>query len=154
MSTREGIRKEEAVVAVLDVCTFMKGTAGLAPAQVFELLDRFAETVGTHVSNAGGSLVKCIGDALLVYFPREHAAEGVAALRQAKIIADTMWGSVNPACRVMLRIHAGPIACGLLGPVGAKHFDVIGNTVNELFCMKSREEIMISPAMNSLLVSQ
>jgi adenylate cyclase len=123
------------IIAVADVAGFAAMCKTTSDLDVFKALDEFDELVGEVVSNAGGRVLKCIGDAPLMLFPEENAKEAIAALQDLKERAQSLWSSFDQTCSVRVKAHVGPVACGPLGPRGQKTFDAIGNTVNDLFRM-------------------
>ena len=52
------------------------------------MLDKFYGLVGDAVDDAGGKVVKFMGDAALMVFPEDSTREAVEALRTLKADAD------------------------------------------------------------------
>jgi len=139
------------VLAVADIAGFARRCKTLDDQEVLTALDRFYEAVGEQAAQVGGTVVKCIGDAVLMTFPIETAQAAVTALSEMRSILNR--DAMNPILKggeVHVRIHCGPVACGEIGPKGAKRYDVIGNAVNELFMIREKG-VTISPAMQDLL---
>jgi class 3 adenylate cyclase len=94
-----------------------------------------------------------MGDAVFAAFPQENAAAVVRALSELQQILDR--DSLNPVlkgCAVHVRVHAGTAACGDVGPRGEKRFDILGNSVNELFMMREKG-FALSQAARDLLAA-
>jgi hypothetical protein len=44
-----------------------------------------------------------------------------------------MWRGFDERCRVQIKVGAGTLRCGPLGPPGAERFDIVGDALNSLF---------------------
>ena len=153
----------EPIHAVLWYCD-LRGSTELAqrldPDRLIETLNAFFATVAGPIENAGGDILKFIGDAMLAIFPiedleycRVKARRALAAAAEAQ----ARLASLNEARR-----EAGhrPLACGIalhvgdvyFGNVGAPvrlDFTVIGQAVNcaariEGLCKELGEPLLIS----------
>jgi len=138
------------VVAVADIAGFLKAVEHRSDLEAFRMLDEFCELVGEVVTSAGGTVVKFIGDAALIAFPEEDARQAVAALRELASRAQTSWSTFDATCAVRIKAHLGPVVCGPLGTAQDKRFDIIGNTVNELFMMPQDQEFTVSEELERI----
>ncbi len=138
------------VLALADIEGFNKVAQAKSSAETFAMLEEFYELVGKVVVDAGGKVVKFIGDAALVVFPVEQAAEAVVALEHLQDVAQTIWPHHDGICAVRILAHVGTVTCALAGESGNKRFDVFGSAVNELFLMEPHE-FGVSPKLQALL---
>ena len=124
-------REERLVVAFTDVTGFAKACLSKADEAIVQTLDRYYEIVTAAVDGAGGVVVKFIGDASLVIFLPERAADGVAALHEIRDAATPVWAEFDSSCEVAANAAIGTVMCGPVGPGATRRFDVIGKLVNE-----------------------
>ena len=84
---------------------------------------------GQIVGDAGGRLIKTLGDAGLVAFPGEAADTGVKAFRTVQ--AEGCDWLAPPATGPTSSLsHSGPVAIGKVGSPSEEIIDVYGKTVN------------------------
>jgi adenylate cyclase len=121
------------VVATADIAGFCKACQGKSDLDTFRMLDEFCHLVDGLTTDAGGRVLKFMGDAALMVYPEENAAAAVASLASLRSEAQAIWTDFDETCVVRTKAHVGSVVCGPMGP--AKRFDAIGNTLNELFRM-------------------
>ncbi len=127
------------VVGFFDLQLYAKWGAGRRPKELLELADSLFARTGQQISDAGGKLVKAIGDAGLFVFTADAPDGIVASLRQMKRDCDEwLAGRGYPGAMVVVA-EFGPVACGLIGPPGDERFDVYGTTVNSAAMMRGHE---------------
>jgi adenylate cyclase len=127
------------VLVLADISGFSKTGRALNGRETFDMLNEFYELVGNVVENAGGKVVKFIGDAAFIVFPAAQAPEAVVALEHLQDLAQTIWAHHDGVCEIRIIAHAGTVTCGPAGTAGNKQFDVFGPPVNELFLMEPHE---------------
>jgi class 3 adenylate cyclase len=137
------------IAAVADIAGFMRAARGKSNLDTFRMLDEFYHLVEEVVPEAGGKVVKYIGDAALIVFPEDAARQAVGALRKLREEAQRLWTEFDATCEVRTKAHVGEAACGPLGP--AQRFDVIGHFLNELFLMHSKEPEALSEELRRLI---
>lgn len=93
---------------------------------------------------AGGRVIKAVGSAVLFTFPRPRAPGLLTSLGSFQDQANHVWNAFDPRCHVQLRIGAGSVVAGPMGPPDDLRWDVCGDTVNRLFKM-SAGEFVFSP---------
>ena len=139
-----GCQVETLGVAFFDLSPIPQWTSSDADACVASFFTTFYGLAAEHVEPAGGRIVKVMGDAGLVAFPKESAEDVIFALcdfaraarRAARDAGLDTWLAVN--------VHVGPVVAGELGPPGAERYDVVGKTVN--ICARlGRRGITLSP---------
>ena len=137
------------VVATADIAGFAKASENRTDLDQFNMLNEFYALVGNIVSQTHGRVVKFLGDEALIAFPETEAEEAVAALHELLAQAPTIWPQLDATCRLRINAHVGSLVCGSMGP--DQTFDVIGNTVNELFMMPHTEELQLSEELKKLV---
>jgi len=127
------------VVGTADIAGFCKACRNRTDIEIFKMLNEYYRFAGSITSKAGGTVIKTMGDCVLVMFPVERAAEAVACLREIKSSAGKLWQQFNADCTVKIKAHVGHVAIGEMEPHG--RLDAIGNAVNELFMMPADAEL-------------
>jgi adenylate cyclase len=118
------------LVAFTSFTRFAAQAARLEDVQVARVMSDYYELAGTAVTAAGGRIVKFIGDATLVVFPAEAVDGGVLALLDLKDTSDRFMAAQDWECRLIVRVHFGPVIAGQFGASSDKRYDVLGKTVN------------------------
>jgi len=129
ISSRE-VRDLELFVAFFDLTGFTAFARQHDSRTVFDTLSAWYAQVGRQVEEAGGHIVKFMGDAGIAVFAADDTGAGVAALRRAQSDGDALLATRGFRAHAVIRGHVGPVTCGPLGPPGWQRFDVIGETVN------------------------
>lgn len=132
----------EVLEAVLWYCD-MRGFTSLVDtrpmAEVIPLLNRYFEVMAGAVEDAGGEVLKFIGDAMLAVFHVDERGPGEPcrrALDAATVAIDALDGlsgekSGTPAIRSGIALHVGQVMYGNIGARARLDFTVIGPAVNE-----------------------
>ena len=121
------------VVATADIGGFSRACQGKSGPETFRMLDKFYYLVDGLTTDAGGTVLKFMGDAALMLYPKDNAAAAVASLASLRSEAQAIWTDFDETCVVHTKAHVGSVICGRMGP--AKQFDAIGDALNELFRM-------------------
>ena len=119
----------------------MRGFTSLSmdmPAEgVTELLNRYYDCVVPHVEDAGGEVLKFIGDGILAIFRSEAEGEGtcIGALEAARaslqaVDENRQAGASAPAFDAGIALHLGEAAYGNVGSGQRLDFTVIGRDIN------------------------
>jgi class 3 adenylate cyclase len=114
------------------------------------LLSKYYALVATAVAPGGGRVVKVMGDGVLVVFPLTRAREAVDALRVVQSSGSALWSLLDARCRVVVKVGAGSLASGAMGPPGDERFDVYGTALNNLF-KAPPGEFVVTPELATLL---
>jgi adenylate cyclase len=145
-------------IAFSDMRGFTSFADQRSPLEVVEMLDAFFEAVAGPIQEAGGEILKFIGDAVLAVFPVEDDAR--AACRTAFAAANKALEAVaelNGAraglgaspLQLGMALHLGEVMYGNIGSRERLDFTVIGAAVNEA----SRIEGLCKEVGASLLLS-
>jgi class 3 adenylate cyclase len=97
------------------------------------LMSGYFAVVGDILENAGGWLVKTVGDAGLGAFPAEHTDTGVRAFLKLKEEGDAWLAEQGIRSEAIVKLHVGPVAFGEV----AGQLDIYGHTVNTAAVMVS-----------------
>ncbi len=151
----------ERISAVLwfsDLCGFTTITDNSPPEEIIPLLNDYAEIVIAAMHDAGGDVLKLIGDGTLAIFKiGDRAAACRAALRaeaQMKRGVEALnarrLAAGRPVTSLRLWLHIGEVFYGNIGSDDRLDFTVVGPAVNEA----SRIVSMCRSVDRELLVSQ
>jgi len=125
----------EVSVLFADLHGFTSFSETQEPARVQAMLNEYFDAVIPAVRDAGGSVDRFIGDAVMVTFntssdqpdhPLRAARAGLAFQRAATAVAD-----VHPDWpRFRVGVNSGTAVVGLIGGASAREYTVLGDTVN------------------------
>jgi len=118
------------LIAFVDLTGFSFMSTRVDDLEVATVIDGFYRLVGERVAEAGGRVVKFMGDAALIVFGAADADRGVSALLALKDAADAYLAAARWDCRAQIKAHVGDVIAGPFGPPGDLRFDVIGKAVN------------------------
>lgn len=107
-------------------------------ADVADALDAYYERIGDAVRQAGGTVIKFIGDATLATFPESSVDSAVRMLLELKDDVDRTMAARRWECRLGAKVHFGTVVAGSFGERDAKRYDVIGSAVNTAARLESR----------------
>jgi len=157
----------EAVIWYCDLRGFTRASDALPRNTIIALLNDYFDTMGTIVTNAGGEILKFMGDGMLAIFPvptpAERAATASTAARAAASAIEAMLvlnriraAAGEPTVRFGLALHPGEVMFGNIGASQRLDFTVIGPAVNyaarlEKLCSPLDRSVLLSSAMAELL---
>jgi adenylate cyclase len=129
----------EAVLWFSDLRSFTTITDTARPHEIIPLLNDYADAVITAVQQAGGDVLKLIGDGTLAVFPAEDRAAACAnALkaeadmrRRVEALNERRKAEERPTTAVYVGLHVGAVFYGNIGSVDRLDFTVVGPAVNE-----------------------
>jgi adenylate cyclase len=150
---------QNAVVAVMvcDIRGFSTMAEILEEDGLARMLGHWFRDVGDIVHEAGGTIDKFIGDAVLAYWAREtpDGRESRSALDSAlgllKAAAQRRWSvPEEKPFEIAVALHHGVVTCGNVGLVAQRDATIIGDTVNTVF----RIEHLMKQLNQTLAASQ
>jgi adenylate cyclase len=111
-----------------------------SPEQVIPFLNDYADAVISAIHDAGGDVLKLVGDGILAIFPAEDraracgAALGAAETARRDIAALNQRRSADglPVTDMYLGLHVGEVFYGNIGSKERLDFTVVGPAVNEV----------------------
>jgi len=146
----EGPEELHLLVAFFDLTRFAPYAQGRENVELFNTLADYYVFVGDIVENSGGKVVKFIGDAGLVVYTEDRAESGVLALAELKRAGDAWLEAHGSPCRHVVKVHFGPVTCGLVGTRTDQRFDVLGTAVNTAATLRSNGFAMSAQAFRKL----
>lgn len=123
-----------AVILVADFRGFTALSDRLPAGELAPLLNAHFGRLVPPIQEAGGEVLKYLGDGLLAVFtgPRAEAIRGAVHACDAAVAAlDPAAGGDGPTMRPGIALHAGDVIYGNIGAADRHDFTVIGRAVNE-----------------------
>ncbi len=147
----------EAALWFSDLRSFTAITDTAKPSEIIPLLNDYAEAVITSIHEAGGDVLKLIGDGTLAVFRADSPAEACGCALRAeenlrvrmKALNDRRQAEEHPITNVYIGLHIGEVFYGNIGSLDRLDFTVVGPAVNET----SRIASMCRSVDRPLLVS-
>ena len=129
----------EAALWFSDLRSYTTITDTAPPGEIIPLLNDYAEAVITGIHEAGGDVLKLIGDGTLALFRADDPAEACRRALAAEAIVRRRVAELNerrraeerPATDVYVGLHFGTVFYGNIGSVERLDFTVVGPAVNE-----------------------
>lgn len=154
----------EAVLWFSDLRSFTTITDRARPTEIIPLLNDYADAVITSIHEAGGDVLKLIGDGTLAIFRAEDRAAACASALKAEADMRRRVGEINerrqaeerPVTSVYVGLHIGAVFYGNIGSVDRLDFTVVGPAVNETsriasMCRSVDRPLLISSAFAAAL---
>ncbi|MBW9117112.1 adenylate/guanylate cyclase domain-containing protein [Rhizobium cauense] len=135
--------KSERISATLwfsDLVNYTKISDSAPPEEILPMLNAYSDVVISAIHEAGGDVLKLIGDGVLAIFKADEPAEACrAALRAERLLRQNL-KAVNderaleerPTTEVYIGLHIGDVFYGNIGSRERLDFTVIGPAVNEV----------------------
>ncbi len=118
------------LVAFTDFDRYAAQIGQLEDMEVARVMNAYYQLAGSAIHAAGGRVVKFIGDATLAVFPPDEADRGILGLLDLKDQSDQFMRDQGWECRLVVKVHFGPVAAGQFGSGATARYDVLGKTVN------------------------
>jgi adenylate cyclase len=154
----------DAVLWFSDLRSFTTITDTAPPGEIIPLLNDYAEAVITAVQDAGGDVLKLIGDGTLAIFRDDDSALACTKAlkaeremrRHVRELNDRRGGEGRPTTSVYVGLHIGEVRYGNIGSVDRLDFTVVGPAVNETsriasMCRSVDRPVLISSAFSEAL---
>ena len=159
---RGDVSRLRAVLLFSDLRGFTQLSENHSGEAVIELLNQYFETMSRPFTDAGGEILKFIGDAMLAILPVNGNGDGAArhACETALAAADEAVASLarmnderrtagKPVINAGLALHIGEVLYGNIGTPDRLDFTVIGHAVNllsriEHFCAEAGHSMVLS----------
>jgi len=167
---RGGGQTIEAVIWFCDLRGFTRASDRLPRDAIIALLNDYFGAMAAVVTEAGGEILKFMGDAMLAIFPVAAPAErpgvagraaqaAAAALRSIAALNRRRAEAGEPTVRFGLALHIGEVMFGNIGASTRLDFTVIGPAVNhaarlEKLCAQIDRPVIVSAALAALLPSE
>ena len=154
--------KIDAVLWFSDLRGFTTIADTARPEEVIPLLDDYADAVISAVEEAGGDVLKLIGDGILAIFDaHDRAAACTAALKaeadmraRVDVLNARRSAEERPVTTVYLGLHIGAVFYGNIGSDTRLDFTVVGPAVNEVsrigaLCRSADRGVLLSSDFKS-----
>ena len=147
-----------------DLRSFTTITDTAAPGEIIPLLNDYADAVITSLQQAGGDVLKLIGDGTLAIFRADDPAKACAKAlkaeaemrRRVRELNDRRGGEGRATTEVYVGLHIGEVLFGNIGSVDRLDFTVVGPAVNEAsriasMCRSVDRPVLVSSAFAEAL---
>ncbi|ATU95016.1 adenylate/guanylate cyclase domain-containing protein [Phyllobacterium zundukense] len=164
---RGAAERIEAVLWYSDLRDYTRISDAASPDAIIPMLNDYAEAVISSIQEAGGDVLKLIGDGTLAIFTDGDSATAcTAALKAQKLLRkrlvvlnQTREAAGQPATNVYLGVHIGEVFYGNIGSDTRLDFTVVGPAVNEVsriasMCRSVDQDILISESFAAALPTE
>src|SRR3954454_12989021 len=154
----------DAVLWFSDLRDFTHLTEAADPSEIIPFLNDYAEATITSVCEAGGDVLKLIGDGTLAIFTANDPGEACASALRAEALMRERVSALNerrreaglPHTKPYLGLHIGEVLYGNIGGSDRLDFTVVGPAVNEVsriagMCRSAEQEVLVSSAFAAAL---
>jgi adenylate cyclase len=157
--------KAERIAAALwfsDLANYTRISDTAEPDEIIPMLNDYADAVISSIHEAGGNVLKLIGDGTLAIFKAPDTGEACAAALRAESLLRQRLRDLNsqrqiegrPVTEVYLGLHIGDVFYGNIGSQDRLDFTVIGPAVNEVsriasMCHSVDRDILMSDGFAS-----
>jgi adenylate cyclase len=154
----------DAVLWFSDLRGFTHLTEAADPSEIIPFLNDYAEATITSVYEAGGDVLKLIGDGTLAIFTANDPGEACASALRAEALMRERVSALNerrreaglPHTKPYLGLHIGEVLYGNIGGSDRLDFTVVGPAVNEVsriagMCRSAEQEVLVSSAFAAAL---
>jgi class 3 adenylate cyclase len=142
--------ERELLIGFYDLAGYMRHAEKTQPHELLAAMAGYFALTGRIVSEAGGRLIKTLGDAGLVAFPAEAVDDGVQAMRSVQSAGSEWLMGHAYKTKIVAKLHLGPVAIGRVGSPGEEIIDVYGKTVNVAAALPSAGLAMTPAVFRSL----
>ncbi len=146
-----------AVLWFSDLRGYTRISDNAAPGEIIPLLNDYAEAVISAIHNAGGDVLKLIGDGILAIFKADDPSDACRCAltaeanlrRDLKALDERRAAANSPVTSVYLGLHIGEVFYGNIGSKDRLDFTVVGPAVNEVsriasMCRSVDRDVVIS----------
>ncbi|MDK1491568.1 adenylate/guanylate cyclase domain-containing protein [Sinorhizobium sp. 7-81] len=150
---RGEIETLEAALMLCDLRGFTALSNRLPAERVLELLNAYFDRIVPAIADAGGEVIKFMGDAALAFFHRDSPAASCSAALQGSLSALEGLGrfaAPDAELHAGIALHYGEVGYGNIGSGRRLDFTVIGPDVN----LVSRIQAVCSATSRPLLMSK
>jgi adenylate cyclase len=157
----------EAVLWFSDLRGFTSVTDSMPPEEVIPLLNDYAEATISAIHEAGGDVLKLIGDGTLAIFTAERNEDACRCALHAEALMRSRVAALNERRRAerlattspYLGLHIGEVFYGNIGSQERLDFTVIGPAVNEVsrigqMCRSAERDVLTSSAFAEAACSE
>ncbi len=136
------------LIAFSDLHGYSRHASRTPDAEVAETMDALYRRIEAGVTEAGGRVIKFIGDAALMVFPEHAVDRGVIALLELKDDIEQWLATLGWKSNMVVKVHFGTVIAGNYG--AEERFDAIGFAVNTAAMLDSRSFALSAQAFRKL----
>jgi adenylate cyclase len=157
----------EAVIWYSDLRSFTRITETAAPEQIIPFLNDYSEAIISSIHEAGGEVLKLIGDGTLAIFKNRNLGEACRCALSAEALMRSRINDLNrergslglPVTEAYLGLHIGEVFYGNIGSRDRLDFTVVGPAVNEVsriaaLCRSVEKDVLTSSTFVSAAVER
>ncbi len=147
-----------------DLANFTHISDTVDPEEIIPMLNDYADAVISSVQEAGGEVLKLMGDGTLAIFKGRRPSEACSAALNARSLLDKRLLDLNeqrriegrPVTDVYLGLHLGEVFYGNIGSEDRLDFTVIGPAVNEVsrivsLCRSLQSRLLMSASFAAIV---
>ncbi|MDM9629828.1 adenylate/guanylate cyclase domain-containing protein [Rhizobium sp. S152] len=147
-----------------DLANFTHISDTVDPEEIIPMLNDYADAVISSVQEAGGEVLKLMGDGTLAIFKGACTSDACAAALKARTLLDKRLANLNaqrriegrPVTDVYLGLHVGDVFYGNIGSQDRLDFTVIGPAVNEVsrivsLCRSLHSKLLMSASFAAIV---
>ncbi|KLK93654.1 adenylate cyclase [Microvirga vignae] len=151
-----------AILWFSDLRGFTHVTETAEPEQIIPFLNDYAEAIVSSIHDAGGDVLKLIGDGILAIFTAEDPVQACRCALEAEKSMRARISTLNkertcrnlPVADAYLALHIGEVFYGNIGSQDRLDFTVVGPAVNEVsriaaLCHSVERDVLASSAFFS-----
>ena len=140
----EAFASSTIVVLVADLDGYAKAFRIRTDVEMARFLDRYYRVAEDIIHEAGGQIVKFIGDSVLAAFPEHGGPQAVSAAVTLRSAVEQLGQQAGIPVRLGVNVHLGPAVDAELGQAPSRRRDIVGRTVNQAFLLGRGPGIRIS----------
>lgn len=157
----------EAALWFSDLRSYTRITGAAPPETIIPLLNDYADAIISAIHEAGGDVLKLIGDGTLAIFSAENRGEACRAALRAESLARERIAETNarrladglPVTQAYLGLHVGEVFYGNIGSQDRLDFTVVGPAVNEAariaaMCRSADRDVLVSAAFRDAALDE
>ncbi len=147
-----------------DLANFTHISDTVDPEEIIPMLNDYADAVISSIQEAGGEVLKLMGDGTLAIFRGRKPSEACAAALTARALLDKRLADLSaqrriegrPVTDVYLGLHLGDVFYGNIGSKDRLDFTVIGPAVNEVsrivsLCRSLQRKVLMSASFAAIV---
>lgn len=161
-------QKVAVVILYVDIDGSTKMSIGLAPDKFATILHIFSQEMSLIIGEAGGYVLKYVGDAVIALFPAEYDSGQAArnAVECAKGMQEIIKKCINPELRahglseirVKMSVDHGDVQVVLYGKsIERSHIDIVGSSISmaaKMIPLAQTWQILIGQSLYDKLASK
>lgn len=140
----EAFASRTRVIAVFDLAGYAQAFRVRTDLEMAHFLDRYYREAENSIDQAGGRVVKFIGDSVLAVWEPEDASRAVAAVVALQRVVEALGREMGVPVQAGANVHSGSVVQGDFGHGPSRRADVIGRAVNQTFLQGRGPGIRIS----------